>query len=93
MHYFIQGHIVWTHEAVLLPIERRRELGYMFDNNAITHRQAWRKVADELHAKGYKYCENDCSKKFRSLRSRFVRHLYFSSMVCMPISMQLKQGI
>ncbi|XP_053390777.1 uncharacterized protein LOC128553629 [Mercenaria mercenaria] len=66
-----QGRVIWTHEAILLLIEKRRELGHLFDNNAVTQRQAWRKVAEELRSKGYKYGEDDCSKKFRSLRARY----------------------
>ncbi|XP_060564346.1 uncharacterized protein LOC132723606 [Ruditapes philippinarum] len=66
-----QGRVIWTHEAILLLIDRRRELSHLFDNNAITQRQAWRKVAEELKSKGYKYSEDDCSKKFRSLRARY----------------------
>ena len=67
---FIEGRVIWTHEAILLLIERRRELSHLFDNNAITQCQAWRKVAEELKLKGYKYSEDDCSKKFRSLKAR-----------------------
>lgn len=52
-------------------IDRRRELGHLFENSAISQRQSWRKVAEELKAKGYKYSEDDCSKKFRSLRARY----------------------
>ncbi|XP_053390473.1 uncharacterized protein LOC128553360 [Mercenaria mercenaria] len=52
-------------------MEKQCELGHLFDNNAVTQRQAWRKVAEELRSKGYRYGEDDCSKNFHSLRARY----------------------
>lgn len=57
---------------MLLLISLYADHQEMFSNSAYKAFQVWKKIAEEMAAKGYRFTGLQCDKKFRSLKYRYV---------------------
>ncbi|XP_060598430.1 uncharacterized protein LOC132752156 [Ruditapes philippinarum] len=73
VHGLVKGSVSWTHEAIMLLIDRRRELNHLFESSTVTSCQAWLYVAADLKEKGHDYSWEDC-RKMVSLKNTVNNH-------------------
>ncbi|XP_060589697.1 uncharacterized protein LOC132744920 isoform X2 [Ruditapes philippinarum] len=61
----------WRHEEVMLLISLYADHQDMFSSSAYKAFQVWRRIAEEMATKGYRFTGLQCDKKFRSLKYRY----------------------
>ena len=68
--------VSWRNEEVNLLISLYIENKELFTSSCVKQGEVWRRIGNGMQENGYSYTGEQCDKKFRSLKYRYVNEFY-----------------
>lgn len=61
----------WSHEAILLLLETYRQREHAMYSGKISHKKAWKEIAEILNNKGYVVTAKQCTTRVNTMKRTY----------------------